>query len=126
MKRVYIGSIQPGVRAGIGGFVENIRIRKTMAFLVVQDGMGRLQLTMARAGGQFEDALARLTVGSVVTAEGMVAENPQVKLGGIEMIPDRLVVESVADAMPLSQDSSIDVRLDYRWLDLRGEKQQMV
>ncbi|MGI6239519.1 MAG: aspartate--tRNA(Asn) ligase, partial [Christensenellales bacterium] len=63
---------------------------------------------------------------SVVTAEGMVAENPQVKLGGIEMIPDRLVVESVADAMPLSQDSSIDVRLDYRWLDLRGEKQQMV
>jgi aspartyl-tRNA synthetase len=98
-----------------------------MAFLVLRDRTGQLQMTVDRAAHpEFEEALQRLTVESVVMAEGAAVENPYVKLGGIELLPDSLSVESVADAYPLLPDSGIDVRLDYRWLDLRAERERAV
>jgi aspartyl-tRNA synthetase len=127
MERTCVRDIRPGNHYKVGGFVANIRLKKTMAFLVLRDRTGQVQLTVDRAAHpEFEDAFSVLTVESVVTAEGTAVENPSVKLGGIELLPDRLTVESVADAYPLLPDSAIDVRLDYRWLDLRAEKQRAI
>ena len=127
MGRTCVKDIRPGNVWKVGGFVANIRLKKTMAFLVLRDRTGQLQLTIDRAAHpEFEDALQRLTVESVITAEGAAVANPYVKLGGVELLPERLTVESVADAYPLLPDSAIDVRLDYRWLDLRGEKQAAI
>ena len=127
MTRTAIGELKIGAKQKISGFVENVRIKKTMAFLVVRDLTGKVQLTIDRAAHpEMEDALSAVTVESVLTAEGAVVENAFVKLGGVEMLPDALLVESVSDSVPLAKDSSIDVRLDYRWLDLRDEKQQAI
>ncbi len=127
MERTCVRDIRPGNPCKVGGFVANIRVKKTMAFLVLRDRTGQVQITVDRtAHPEFEDALQRLTVESVVTAEGVVAENAYVKLGGVELLPHKLTVESVADAYPLTPDSSIDVRLDYRWLDLRAQRQRAV
>ena len=35
-------------------------------------------------------------------------------------------VESYAEALPIKDDSDIDVRMDYRWIDLRREKNQLM
>ncbi|MBR5717609.1 MAG: aspartate--tRNA(Asn) ligase, partial [Clostridia bacterium] len=59
-------------------------------------------------------------------AYGKVVENPSVKMGGRELVVEKLVVESVAEAMPMMADSSIDARLDYRWIDLRTEKNKLM
>lgn len=127
MERTCLKDIRPGNYYKVGGFLANIRLKKTMAFLVLRDRTGQLQLTVDRGlHPEFEAALQSLTVESVVTAEGTAVENLSVKLGGIELLPDALRVESVAEAYPLLPDSGIDVRLDYRWLDLRGERQRAV
>ena len=48
MNRTYIKDITPGARCRISGFVENLRNKRTMAFLVVKDITGKLQVTLEK------------------------------------------------------------------------------
>ena len=122
MERTYIKDIAPG-RARISGFVENFRNKRTMAFIVVRDYTGKLQVTIVKEEHpELCEMLDKLTLQSVVTFEGEVVNNEYVKLGGIEMLPDSMKIESLAEAIPIKDDSDIDVRMDYRWIDLRRER----
>ena len=127
MERVLVMNAPAGEYVRVGGFVENLRNKRWMAFIVLRDMSGKLQLTVDK--GAYPDVaqeVDKLTVESVVTAYGKVVENPAVKMGGRELIVEKLVVESVAEAMPMMADSSIDARLDYRWIDLRTEKNKLM
>ena len=126
MERTYIKDITPGVRC-VQGFVENFRNKRTMAFIVVKDITGKLQVTIEKEKHpEFIEMLDKLTIHSVVTFEGEVVLSEYVKMGGKEMYPDTMKIESVADALPIKDDSDIDVRMDYRWIDLRREKNQLM
>ena len=121
MDRSLISRVKTGQVNKIQGFVENIRNKRTMAFLVLRDYTGRIQKYPEVA-----EAVDRLTVESVITAEGMVVENSYVKMGGIEMLPDSIRIESVAEPLPISKDAAIDSRLDYRWIDLRSDRNTLI
>ena len=88
---------------------------------------------------ELAEQLEAVTNDSVLTVIGQVAENEYVKLGGIEIIPKEISVESVAEALPIARKeipaskkkkaverSSIDQRIDYRWIDLRTEENQLM
>ncbi len=121
MERTYIKDIIPG-RHRVSGFVENFRNKRTMAFIVVKDFTGKLQVTIEKEKHpEFTEMLDALTIHSVVTFEGEVVANEYVKMGGIEILPDVMQVESYADALPIKDDSDIDVKMDYRWIDLRRD-----
>ena len=126
MERTYIKDVTPGVRR-VSGFVENFRNKRTMAFIVVKDITGKLQITIEKEKHpEFLEMLDKLTIHSVVTFEGEVVASEYVKMGGKEMYPSFMKVESIADALPIKDDSDIDVRMDYRWIDLRREKNQLM
>jgi len=127
MERTMISNILPGARVKAAGFVERIRNTGAMAFLVLRDRSGKVQVTIEKnAHPEWAETLAQLTPESVVTVEGAAVENPQVRLGGIELLPERLTVESLAAPLPLNKDANIDTKLDYRWIDLRGEKERLL
>ena len=42
MERIHIGKIVPGTDVRISGFVENIRNKRTMAFIVIRDITGKI------------------------------------------------------------------------------------
>ena len=126
MERTYIKDVTPGV-CRVQGFVENFRNKRTMAFIVVRDITGKLQITIEKEKHpEFTEMLDKLTIHSVVTFEGEVVASEYVKMGGKEMYPTFMRVESIADALPIKDDSDIDVRMDYRWIDLRREKNQLM
>ena len=126
MERTYIKDITPGVRK-ISGFVENFRNKRTMAFIVVKDISGKLQVTVEKEKHpEMVELLDKLTIHSVVTFEGEVLLNEYVKMGGIEMLPEKMTVESIADALPIKDDSDIDVKMDFRWIDLRRDKNHLM
>ncbi len=126
MERTYIGKITPGTHR-ISGFVENFRNKKSMAFIVVRDTTGKMQVTVIKdEHPEMIEMLEKLTVHSVVSFEGEVVASEYVKLGGIEMYPTSMRVESYAEALPIKDDSDIDVRMDYRWIDLRREKNHLM
>ena len=126
MERTYIKDIVPGVHR-VQGFVENFRNKRTMAFIVVKDFTGKLQVTIEKEKHpEMLEMLDQLTIHSVVTFEGEVVASEYVKMGGKEMYPDTMRIESVAEALPIKDDSDIDVRMDYRWIDLRREKNHLM
>ena len=126
MERTYIKDVTPGI-CRVSGFVENFRNKRTMAFIVVKDITGKLQVTIEKEKHpEFEKLLNALTIHSVVTFEGEVVLSEYVKMGGKEMYPSSMKVESVADALPIKDDSDIDVKMDYRWIDLRRDKNHLM
>ena len=126
MERTYIKDITPGIRR-VSGFVENFRNKRTMAFIVVKDITGKLQITIEKEKHpEMLDMLDSLTLQSVVTFEGEVVESEYVKLGGKEMYPTSMKIESIAEAMPIKDDSEIDLKMDYRWIDLRREQNHLM
>ena len=126
MERTYIKDVVPGI-CRVQGFVENFRNKRTMAFIVVKDITGKLQITIEKEKHpEFTEMLDQLTIHSVVTFEGEVVASEYVKMGGKEMYPDTMKIESIADALPIKDDSDIDVRMDYRWIDLRRDKNHLM
>ncbi len=140
MQRTYICDARDGQQTRIQGFVENLRNSKYMAFLVIKDITGVMQVTVEKEKApHLVEIIDKLTLDSVVSITGNVVANEYVKLNGIEMIPDEIVIESLADALPINRKeipatkkkkaverSSIDQRIDYRWIDLRTEENQML
>ena len=122
------------------GFIENLRNSKYMAFIVLKDITGKLQITVEKADHpELVDTIDQLTPDSVITVTGKVMENDYVKMGGVEMIPESIEVESTANALPIVRKeiaatkkkkaverSSIDQRIDYRWIDLRTDENQLM
>ena len=122
MNRTYIKDVVPGT-VKIAGFCENIRNKKSMAFLVIRDVTGKIQVTVEKAKlPEIAELCDKLTLDSVVTVEGEAIASEYVKLGGIEILPTKLTIESIADALPIQEGAAIDSRLDYRWIDLRSRK----
>jgi aspartyl-tRNA synthetase len=106
----------------IGGWVETLRDQKRIQFIIIRDESGSVQVTFPRP--QDEDALAdlvsSLASGSFVEIEGNLKHDERVKLGGIEILLTdlTLVSQSLPDS-PIAEDTSIDKRLDWRFLDMR-------
>ena len=121
MERTYIKNVTPGMHR-VQGFVENFRNKRTMAFIVVKDATGKLQITIEKEKHpEMLEMLDNLTIHSVVTFEGEVVASEYVKMGGKEMYPSVMKIESLAEAIPIKDDSEIDVKMDYRWIDLRRD-----
>ena len=131
MKRVFIKDIKLGQVNKVSGFVENIRNKKSMAFIVIRDITGKLQITIEKEKHpEMIEDIDRITIDSVVTFEGLIVASEYVKLNGMEMYPDSLFVESVAAPSPIlapkGEETNIDQRIDYRWIDLRTEKNTLM
>ena len=131
MKRVMLKDIKLGEVNHVAGFVESIRNKKAMCFIVLRDVSGKLQLTIEKANHpEMEETLAKITVDSVIEAEGKILASEYVKLNGMEMYPDTIFVDSIAEPSPIvapkGQETNIDLRLDYRWIDLRTDKNTLM
>ena len=120
MERTLIKDIQAGKQVKIAGFVENLRNKSAMQFIVLRDISGKVQITVEKAKlAEIAKIIDGVTVESVLTVTGLAVKNDYVKLGGLEIIPDRVTVDSVAEVLPIDKERGLDLRLDYRWLDLR-------
>ena len=113
----------------IGGWVEKLRDQKRIQFLIIRDETGDVQVTYPRPAD--EDALAdkvsTITNGSFVAVKGRLVHDERVKLGGLEIQLDDLEIVTMADPeTPIADDTSIDKRLDWRFLDLRRREMNLV
>lgn len=131
MKRCFIKDIKLGEINKVSGFVENIRNKKWMAFIVIRDITGKLQITIEKEKHpEMIEAIDSLTIDSVVSFEGPIVASEYVKLNGMEMYPDSIHVESIAAPSPIlapkGEETNIDQRIDFRWIDLRTEKNTLM
>ena len=134
MERTYAAHVRGAESIKVCGFVENIRNKRKMAFIVLKDITGKVQVTVEKGENpELDAAVDQITLDSVITVTGKAVENEYVKLGGVEVLAREIVIESVAAPLPIDREetkgherSSIDQRIDYRWIDLRTEKNQLI
>lgn len=111
---------QAGSAVTVAGWVKALRLQRAMQFVVVRDHTGTVQVTHRRDGGALESLLDSLTVESAIRVDGVVRANPVVSLGGLELIPSSVTVESLAQApLPIDDRTGPEGRLDWRFLDVR-------
>jgi len=112
-----------------------VRDQKKVQFVVLRDESGAVQLVNPRAtdadGAVVSDepasTISALAQGSFITVTGELKHDERVKLGGIEIkLATLTVVTAAIPETPIAADSSLDKRLDWRFLDLRQPKQNLI
>ena len=114
----------------ISGFVDEIRNLKWVQFLVLRDQTGKVQITIEKSEEKNKELVSlvdSLSVESTVKVKGKILESPKVKMGGMELTPNDILITSRNQGeLPFNyKDPStvnLDTRLDYRYIDLRSEK----
>ena len=134
MKKIYVQDLKKYLNSEIefSGFVDTIRDKKWVMFVILRDSTGKLQMTIEKSDENNQELLGimnSITVESTVKIKGKLLENEAVKLGGMELIPSSIEVTSVAENLPFDFNYfdcvNIDTRLYYRWLDIRNEKNML-
>lgn len=123
-----IGEKDIGKEVRVAGWVENIRDHGGVQFLDLRDHYGVVQIVIHN-----QDMLKTIGKECTLTAKGRVVlrdadtVNPKIPTGTVEIRVEELsVLGEVLAPLPFEVDSSLetkeDVRLKYRYLDLRNPK----
>ena len=113
----------------VAGWVDKVRDQKKVQFVVLRDESGAAQLVHPRAeeSDPIADIISGLATGSFIRVTGELKLDERVKLGGLEIkIADIQVVTAANPETPIAADSSIDKRLDWRFLDLREARNNLI
>lgn len=114
-------------RVRFQGMVDTVRDKKNIQFVILRDFSGKIQVTVDKvAHPEVGEVFAHLLTGSTVVVEGELVKSEYVKMGGQEVLADSVEVTSTAEVYPIGPESNIDQRIDYRWLDLRQEKNHLL
>ncbi len=113
----------------VSGWVDTVRDQKKVQFVVLRDETGALQLVHPRADetDAIAEAVSSLSVGDFVSVTGQLKHDERVKLGGIEVaIVELQVVTRTIPELPIAEDSGVDKRMDWRFLDLRRPEANLI
>lgn len=127
MERTLIGDLRSAVGqpVKIQGWLQTLRDQKKMQFLILRDTSGAAQVVLEKAGNEaLAGRISGLAAETALTITGTVVDAPVVKLGGLEVRLETLAVEGeAAPQLPLDPFAptlpAIDIRMDWRYLDLR-------
>ncbi|APX96695.1 MULTISPECIES: aspartate--tRNA(Asn) ligase [Natronorubrum] len=130
--RIHTADAEPGDDATVAGWVHEIRDLGGIAFLILRDSSGKIQIKFEKDEMDEELVETGLSVSreSVVKVSGAVEEEPRAPTG-VEVTPEELEVVAPAEPeLPLDPSGKVDAelstRLDNRTLDLRKDEVQAV
>jgi aspartyl-tRNA synthetase len=120
-----------GLEVRLSGWVHRKRDHGNLVFIDLRDHYGLTQCVLDVSSPLFK-AVEQTRVESVVTVTGKVVKrpaetaNPKLPTGEIELQITDYTIQSVADVVPLQvnseEDAGEEVRLRYRFLDLRRDR----
>ncbi len=120
-----------GQTVRLSGWINRKREHAGPLFIDLRDHYGITQCVILESNAAYE-ALRRARVETVVTLTGELraraadAVNDKLPTGAVELYVDAVTIQSSADQLPLqvnsNDDAGEDIRLKYRYLDLRRER----
>ena len=123
----------------VAGWVDTVRDQKAVQFVILRDETGAVQLvnkavreldaedTDSATKLALTELIGTLNAGTFIKVTGALAHDERVKLGGLEVKIQSLdVIAEAEPEPPIADDSSIDKRLDWRFLDLRRPEANLI
>lgn len=128
---------QVGKTVKLSGWVHSRRDHGKIIFIDLRDRVGLVQLVFTPADKKLYKLANALRPEWVISVVGKVnkrpkgQENPKLETGMVEVEAKDLEVLSEAQTPPLSVDSDVikaglQKRVDWRWVDLRREKNRLI
>ncbi len=118
-----------GKKVTLTGWVDTIREHGNVMFIDLRDRYGKVQTVITKKVEDFPKAKS-LTTESCIQIEGTVnkrpkgSENKDLNSGKVEVSIEKINIFSKADSLPFevgNEEVGEDVRLKYRYLDLRSD-----
>lgn len=115
----------------VAGWIEDIRNLGSIAFIILRDRLGTLQITvLKKKTPDLFEQLTSFSRESVISVKGLCKENEKVR-NGYEILPETVEVLSAAETpLPLGVvdkvEADFDTRLDNRFIDLRKPEIQAI
>ncbi|NLW71449.1 MAG: aspartate--tRNA(Asn) ligase [Chloroflexi bacterium] len=134
MKRTFIKDLKEKLdqTVTVQGWLQTLRDQKSMQFLIIRDHTGLVQAAHWKKGNpELAELISTIGTESSLTLTGKVVANEVVKLGGLELQLESVKIENNAP-MPLPFEPNSDnlpeqdFRLDWRYLDLRRERNRKI
>ncbi len=129
----------PDGPVSVSGWVETVRDQKKVQFVILRDETGAVQLVnpATRENPEIPDQdagalaltslISELSTGTFLTVTGELKHDERVKLGGVEIKIAALDVAAAAlPETPIAADSGQDKRMDWRFLDLRQRRNNLI
>lgn len=136
MKKIFLKDLKNYLEKEVvlDGFIDNIRNLQYMMFIILRDSTGKVQITLEKEdpkNTEMINLMSGVSLESTIKVKGLLKESPKVKLNGMELIPSEIIVTSKAlNDLPFDikkKDNALrETRLDYRFLDLRREDNQLL
>ena len=130
--RTHTADAEPGETVTVAGWIHEIRDLGGIAFLIVRDTTGRIQVKLEK--DEADEALVETALDahreSVITVTGAVEEEPRAPTD-VEIVPESVEILAAADPeLPLDPSGKVDAelptRLDNRTLDARKPDVQAI
>jgi len=125
MKRTLILEVSIGEKVKVSGWVETVRSHGSIIFIDLRDVSGILQIVFDKKDCP---EIEKVRPEWVISVEGKINKRPsnminsKLGTGEVEMKAENLEVFSEAKTLPFGENASEDVRMKYRYLDLRSER----
>ena len=120
-----------GSTVKLSGWMFRVRDHGGILFIDLRDHYGITQVVI-HPSRTFFDALSKAKLETVITVTGEVTLreasqiNPDIPTGEVELVANECLIEASAEQTPIylpgNEDGAEDVRLKYRFLDLRRER----
>jgi len=125
----HVTKVEIGTRVAVAGWVHSRRDHGGVIFVDLRDREGLLQVVFDPSAAEVFAEAERLRGEYVIAVEGLVRErpegtvNPALPTGEVELVADKLTVLNRSQTPPFHHDenASEELRLRYRYLDLRRE-----
>lgn len=120
-----------GKNISVAGWVEDIRNIGSIAFIILRDRKGTLQITaLKKEDTKIFEKLVNVSRESVISVEGLCNKSDKAR-NGYEIIPHEVDILSEAETpLPLGVvdkiESELETRLDNRFIDLRKQEIQAI
>ena len=118
-----------GQNISVAGWVEDVRNLGSLAFVIIRDKKGTLQVTcIKKLNAEAFEILSSIPRESVVSVKGLCQKSDKAR-NGYEVLPESVSVLSTSETpLPLGivdkVDAELETRLDNRFLDLRKPEVQ--
>ena len=121
-----------GQQIKIAGFVQIIRDQGNIKFLIIRDITGTIQVVIIKNNVEAMKIVESLSLESVVEIIGLAKKEEQAP-GGVEIAVEKIIILSLATPelpIPVAEkgveETDLQKRLDWRWLDLRKPEKALV
>ncbi|SNR67104.1 aspartate--tRNA ligase [Desulfurobacterium atlanticum] len=124
-----------GERVSLAGWVDSTRDHGGVVFIDLRDRTGKIQIVVSpEISQELTERAKKIRDEFVLAVKGEVrkrpegTENPKISTGEVEVYVDELKILNRSEPLPFPVDDDVkageDVRLRYRFLDLRRKKMQ--